>query len=204
LRAARKSTLLLTSLKVLIFATAVGAGGYVGMQAITTNKPGPVKVKPKPVASVRRVWNTPSQTRFVDVYMVRVSGGEATLSPVPHSVTRTADPKRAAITRLLSVSAEGGDSAGLIPRGTKLLTLSVDRGLATVDLSREFLANFHGGSLQESLTLEAITRTLIQFSDVKSVRILVEGRTIDALGGHFDLSQPLSYKSGHLTAGGRD
>ena len=202
MRRARKSTLLLTSLKVLIFATAVGAGGYVGMQAITGK--GPVRVFPKPVAPVRRVWNAPSQTRFVDIYMVRISGGEATLAPVPHSIARSADPKRAAITRLLSVSSEGGDSAGLIPPGTKLLTLSVDRGLATVDLSREFVANFHGGSLQESLTVEAITRTLTQFSDVNRVRILVEGRSVDTLGGHFSLSEPLSYKSGHVTAGRRD
>lgn len=204
MRAARKSTLLLTSLKILIFATAVGAGGYAGLQVVTNKSWAPVRVYPKQIAPMKRVWNTPSPTRMVDIYMVKFSGNEVGLTPVPHSVDRSADPKKAAITRLLSVSAEGGDSAGLIPKGTKLLSLSANRGMATVDLSREFITNFHGGSRQESLTLEAITRTVTQFGDVDRVRILVEGHTVDTLGGHIDLSQPLSCKSGHFGAGGRE
>jgi spore germination protein GerM len=203
-RSARKSTLFLASLKILVFATAVVASGYVGMKAVTDTNWHPLRPVVRRITPVTHVVPTVERAHSVNIYMVKISGGEASLVAVPHPVAKGVDPKVAAVKKLLTVSAAGGDSAGLIPPGSRLVGLHVDRGLATVDLSREFVGNFHGGSLQESLTLEAITRTLTQFKDVDSVRILVEGRAVDTLGGHFSLSEPLTYKSGRLNAGAKE
>jgi germination protein M len=192
-RTARKSTLILTSLKILVFATAVGAGGY-AMRAVTITNWQPLRAISKPATHPSPAATT--QTRQVNIYVVKIIGSQVHLVPMTRPISRSLDPKVAAIKELLAVSSRGGDSAGLIPPGSRFINLNVDRGLATLDLSREFVDNFHGGSLQESLTLEAITRTLTQFRDVSRVRILVEGRAVDTLGGHFSLSEPLSNRAG--------
>lgn len=197
-RATRKSTLVLTSVKLLLFITAVGAGGYVGTRVLS----GSAIIAPRLIKPAPRVTETsPARSDTVYIYKVKFIKGEARLQRSSYVVARGVDRRAAAIKKLLTVSAEDGDSAGLIPKGARLLGLNVDRGLATLDLSREFVNNFHGGSQQESLTLEAIVRTLTQFRDVARVRILVEGRAVDTLGGHFDLSQPISYSSGRLETG---
>jgi len=198
-RATRKSKLISTSLKVLLFCTAVGVGAYAGVRVLSAAGWTPIRISKPSSGVVRRI--TPSQANSVRVYVVKISGGEARLTPITYQVPRSLDPKRAAIERLIAESARGGDSAGLMPRGTRVLGINTGRGLATLDLSREFTDNFHGGSIQESLTLEAIVRTLTQFRDVARVRILVQGRAVDTLGGHFELSQPLTLKSGRLAAG---
>ena len=197
-RAAKKSTLALTSLKVVLFAGAVAAGGYFGMRTLADYKWQPLRTPAKPAPAVARPAPGASGARFVKIYVIKISGGEANLTPVEREVARDADPKTAAMKKLLSIGKEGGESAHLIPEGTQFLSLHVDRGLATLDLSREFVDNFAGGSYQESLTVGAIVRTLTQFRDVDRVQMLVEGRKVETLGGHFSLAEPLTFRSGHL------
>ncbi|MDO8585740.1 MAG: GerMN domain-containing protein [Armatimonadota bacterium] len=192
---ARRSTLILTSLKLLLFLTAVGAGGYVGVQVLNDKGWTPTRVAARPSGQSNIRPTGQNQSNSVRVYIVKISGNEARLTPLTYQVAKSADRRKAAIEKQIAISARGGDSAGLIPRGTRVLSLNVDRGLATLDLSREFVNNFHGGSRQESLTVEAILRTLTQFREITRVRILVEGRSVDTLGGHLVLSEPLSDKS---------
>ena len=76
-----------------------------------------------------------------------------------------------------------------IPRGTRLLSLKVKDGLATVDLSREFSDNFSGGAEDEALCISSILRTLSQFPEIKKVLFEVEGKPLDTLG-HLELDGP--------------
>jgi spore germination protein GerM len=96
--------------------------------------------------------------------------------------------------RQLVEQGDGKDASNPIPEGTRLLGLTVENGLATVDLSREFQDNFVGGSQGEALVVGTILRTLGQFPEVRRIRILVEGKPIDSLG-HLDLSGPLDVDS---------
>ena len=41
------------------------------------------------------------------------------------------------------------------------------------------------------LTVSAIVQTLAQFSSVKEVQILVDGKIIETLGGKVDISKPI-------------
>ena len=97
---------------------------------------------------------------------------------------------RRVIRQLLAGSQQGRGSA--FPAGVQLRDLFITpQGLAFVDLSQELIANHPGGTCAEELTIYSLTNTLIaNFPAVKKVQILVEGREIQSLAGHLDLSKP--------------
>jgi spore germination protein GerM len=75
-------------------------------------------------------------------------------------------------------------AAGLvtsIPSGTWLLGLRIDRGVAYVDLSGSFA--FGGGSRSMLTRIAQVVHTLTWFPTVGSVRFLIDGREVDAIGG---------------------
>lgn len=99
-----------------------------------------------------------------------------------------------AIKALLEQGSKEGKNGTVIPKGTKLLhSAKIENDTATLDLSQEFLNNFVGGSDMEALTLNAIIQTAMHANkNIKKVKILVEGKPADSLGGHYDLSIPIS------------
>ena len=81
-----------------------------------------------------------------------------------------------------------------VPPGTKLRTVFVtDRGEAFVDFSSELVTRHSGGSTDEILTVYTIVDVLTaNLPAVTSVQLLVEGKQIETLAGHVDLSRPLA------------
>ncbi|MGH3042959.1 MAG: GerMN domain-containing protein [Gaiellaceae bacterium] len=68
-----------------------------------------------------------------------------------------------------------------IPRGTQLLGLTIDDGIARVDLTSEFESG--GGSASMQMRLAQIVYTITQFPTVKGVVFSLDGEPIDVLGG---------------------
>ena len=68
-----------------------------------------------------------------------------------------------------------------VPAGTTLLGISVDGGVATVDLSSEFASG--GGSLSMSGRVAQVVYTLTQFPTIDAVQFAIEGEPVTALGG---------------------
>ena len=66
-----------------------------------------------------------------------------------------------------------------IPKGVRLIKLTIIEGLATIDFSKEL--NEVGGSCMVSAIRAQITETLKQFSTVKEVLITINGRSEDIL-----------------------
>ena len=97
---------------------------------------------------------------------------------------------RAAVQELINGPAGKGLS-GTIPEGTKLLDVNIENGLCRVDFSRELREKHWGGSSGEILTVYSLVNTLTQFATVDKVEILVEGKKIETLAGHMDLSAPV-------------
>ena len=98
-----------------------------------------------------------------------------------------------AMNLLIEGPPEGSGMSSLLPKGTRLLSWRLDKGVAYVDFSRELLeANV--GSTGEALLLGQIVGTLGEFPDVWKVRILVEGKPLESLAGHIDISGPLDAK----------
>lgn len=68
-----------------------------------------------------------------------------------------------------------------IPDGTELLGVSIDAGVATVDLTDDFASG--GGSLSMTARVAQVVFTLTQFPTVESVLFEIDGSPVTALGG---------------------
>ncbi|QOR34271.1 GerMN domain-containing protein [Clostridium sp. 'deep sea'] len=86
-----------------------------------------------------------------------------------------------------------------IPEGTVLLPLytekpkiKIENGLATVNLSYDFIKNHPGGSTGEIMTLGAIVNSLTELKEISEVQLLINGEKYDSLAGHFSIREPMS------------
>ena len=80
-----------------------------------------------------------------------------------------------------------------IPEGARLLSAYELGDLLVLDFTHEIKTNHTGGSTGELLTVYSIVNTLARNLDgIKRVRMLVEGEEVETLGGHLDLTRPLS------------
>lgn len=80
-----------------------------------------------------------------------------------------------------------------VPPGTKLLGIYVGSdGILYVDLSDEFRRNFQGDTLTEFLLLKGLYDSIISnVTGVDDVKILIEGKEIESIGGHLFELYPL-------------
>ena len=87
-----------------------------------------------------------------------------------------------------------------IPRGVQLREVFItSQGVAYVDLSRELVQNHPGGTSAEQLTVFSLSNTLIaNFPSIQMVKILVEGREVQTLAGHLDLTNPFGRGPAYL------
>lgn len=104
--------------------------------------------------------------------------GSAGLVPLLREVPQTGAIAGAAMSALLA-GPTAGESAlrvvtSAVPVGSRLLGLSIENGIATVDLSSEFESG--GGSASVFIRLGQVVYTLTQFPTIQSVAFEVEGR----------------------------
>lgn len=97
-----------------------------------------------------------------------------------------------AINELITGPANDSEGFTIMPKGTKVLSVNVNNNIAIVDFSKEFQNNFTGGSTGEIMLVGSIVDTLTDFKEIKSVRFTLEGQPLDILGGHLDLTEPVS------------
>ena len=97
------------------------------------------------------------------------------------------------INKLIDGSATG--MLNPIPKGTKLREVFFEpkRGYLYVDFS-EALSKAHiGGVTGELLTIQSIIKTLqANFHEIKEVQVLIDGKDVNTIAGHIDISRPLS------------
>jgi germination protein M len=127
----------------------------------------------------------------VRLYFRRIVGGKERLAAVTRTLPPGPGTAQAALHELLTGQVPAGCERPL-PRGTRLLRVRVEKGVATADFSKELTANFQGGSDNEGVTVYAVVDTLTSLPTVKQTRLLVEGQPIDSIGGHLDVSGPLT------------
>lgn len=81
----------------------------------------------------------------------------------------------------------------IIPQNTKVLGIykGADR-ILYIDLSDDFRRNFQGDALTEFLLLKSLHESLVSnVEDIQDVKILIEGKEVETLGGHLYLLHPL-------------
>jgi len=126
--------------------------------------------------------------RKVTVYRASANG-QALVGEV-YTVAKTNETIAQALGLLLSEPSDSGNWS-TIPDGTKVRSIHFANGIARVDFSREIVKNFRGGSAGELLLVGSIVNTLTEIQGVEKVRIMVNGKQIESIGGHVDLSEPI-------------
>lgn len=163
---ARRVQSMLGVLFVVIAALAIGVGVWLRLT------PAPPPAPPKP----------PSEAK---IYIPKVNPqGELTYESKPVAIQNPETAYKEVFEKLIQES-------GIFPQGTRLLSASVHNGTLQLDFSKELSSNFTGGSDDEAALVNAISSTAGSFPNVERVQILVEGKPVESLGGHIDLSQAL-------------
>jgi hypothetical protein len=91
--------------------------------------------------------------------------------------------------RVLGVDPELSSS---VPAGTRLLGVSLDGGVVTIDLGGTMAAEgTSGGSAQEMTFAEQLAHTVSVEPSVTGVRLRIGGVLVDELWGHLDWSVPI-------------
>lgn len=69
-------------------------------------------------------------------------------------------------------------------------SVTFDNGTVTIDADSKNQYNM--GSSGEGMALDAIKQTLFQFPEVKQITFLEDGKKVESLMGHVDVSEPLT------------
>ena len=112
-----------------------------------------------------------------------------------HTISKNSHPAKTALEQLLQPP-QGKDLVAVLPPDTKIRSLTVKDHVAYADFDDKLMKSNGGGSTTERLIVGAIVNTLTEFSDIKKVQILVDGKTVETLSGHMDVSHPLSRSEG--------
>jgi spore germination protein GerM len=86
-----------------------------------------------------------------------------------------------------------GGKATSLPKNARLLGVykGADR-ILYIDISGEFRRNFQGDAFAEFLLLKSLYESLISnVEDIQDVKVLIEGKEAETLGGHLYLVYPL-------------
>lgn len=71
----------------------------------------------------------------------------------------------------------------------KYHSITFDKGTLTIDADSK--NQFNMGSSGETMAFDALKNTFFQFSEVKEIDFLEDGKKVETLMGHVDLSEPL-------------
>jgi spore germination protein GerM len=117
---------------------------------------------------------------FVELYFVKEGLSAATVTRAVDSPEVATNAIKALIAGPTAAEADTELSSS-IPKDTLLLGLTIDNGLATIDLSREFEVG--GGSFNILSRLAQVVYTLTQFPTVDQVLFHIDGQPVDVFSG---------------------
>ena len=164
----------------IIAASLVVLGGSLGIILAARDSGGVVSLGAPPTVAGSEIANTlPSQPSF-EVWFAR---GER-LVPVARTHEQTPGVATAAINALLAgpTRAERKSRLGTaVPTDTRLLGISIENGIATVDLTSEYQSG--GGSLSMQMRLAQVVYTVTQFPTVKAVLFQLDGAPVNVFSG---------------------
>jgi hypothetical protein len=174
-----------TALMVMLMAAACGSKGPVKVRAVGTSPtPGvrpttPATSGPSPTPG-ETTPPAPAGTLTVQVWFTE---GEHLFQGF-RTQQATVAVGKAALTQLLAGPSAAERAAGVqtsVPASTDLLGLSIQDGVATVDLGGAF--DDGGGSLSERMRLAQVVYTITQFPTVQGVSFQLDGKAVTTFSG---------------------
>ncbi|BAL83686.1 hypothetical protein SELR_19780 [Selenomonas ruminantium subsp. lactilytica TAM6421] len=113
------------------------------------------------------------------------------LVPVQKTVKTGSDDKYTATLKALLEGTKEKGLATIVPKQAKIKSVKVQGDTAFVDFDDNLIKKFIGGSTGEEMLVGSIVNTLTEFEEIKKVQLLVEGKKIESLSGHLDLTKPV-------------
>lgn len=128
-----------------------------------------------------------NDTMQIALFFVKDNGQNFYLEREVHETETTDSVAKRALELLINADIKDKDAIRPLPENTKVLGISINDGVATVDFSKD-VKDFNTGASLESTSLQAIANTLTEFNTIDEVKILVEGEEVETLWGHVNLS----------------
>ena len=166
-----KKLLALAGLAALGVGLGLAASGCGSEEAVSLGKPGTTTA-----TSTVEPAGTAASPVSLQVWFLR--DGHLVQETRNHPATRLV--ATAAVQDLLGGPTQAGLTTA-IPKGTRLLGIAIDRGVATVDLTSEYQSG--GGSDSMQARLGQVVYTLTQFPTVRSVRFHLDGEPVNVFSG---------------------
>lgn len=136
----------------------------------------------------------PEQKLSLTVYYVKLTENDTYLVREVHQVAPAQDAVKAAVEELVNTNPVTPGAMRVLPQATKINSINIKDGLATVDFSSDVLRANVGAS-GEAMGIQSIVNTLTEFPEIKKVSFTVEGKVEGAMDwwGHVGLyEQPFS------------
>lgn len=83
--------------------------------------------------------------------------------------------------------------APVLPKSTKVRSVTVLGDLAVVDLSGTLVGNYWGGSRSEELTIYSMVNTLTRIEEINRVKLSIDGRSDVSIAGHMVLDKEYTF-----------
>ncbi|OIO94441.1 MAG: hypothetical protein AUJ92_10160 [Armatimonadetes bacterium CG2_30_59_28] len=148
------------------------------------------------VAAAILYWGQEGTRETLELYIPDPSSDalrSVPVSPQPSAQESADDQVLRVVTALLERSAKAPEGEKVAPAGTQLLSAIVAGDMVTLNFSSRIEDSaFWTGSNREYLSVYAIVSTATQFPGIDRVQFLVEGKELETLGGHIELTEPLT------------
>ena len=186
--------LVLVLVAMTVAAAGCGVGDDVGdAGTVSTTEGTQTTVTTSPGETTTTLSSQTTTTLVGDTMTVNVYYSTNEISAATRIIPKTQEVGAAAIRALLEGPTADEQAAGMvtnIPEGTIFLGLSIEDGVATVDLSKEYASG--GGSWSMIMRLAEVVFTLTQFPTVDGVNFKLDGQPVGVFGGEgFVLDHPL-------------
>jgi germination protein M len=177
-----------TTTVIILFLVVVGIGGFLlgraGMLSFWRENNGSVKVT--------QGSNQKTNETEVVVFFLKPAPTNFYLKPVLYRVKNDKDLHIEALEALFAGPSQQSKLLAIFPQNTKVLGFNVKDGTAFVNLNAS-ATQLNVGSSTEMLAVASIVNTLTKFPDVFRVKLLVEGKEVESLAGHVDITGLLRY-----------
>ena len=157
----------------------------------------PVKPAEEPKSSTPTEQTSPAKSMRIKVYYPDDSGVHLVEVERKINIAHDGEKYLAAVEMLFDEPYEDNLTT-IFPKSASIRSVTVADGLATVDLDGSIVKHMVGGSTGEEFLVGSIVDTLTSFPEVTQVKFLVDGKEIETLSGHMDLSTPLERMDGLL------
>ena len=129
---------------------------------------------------------TQTEKHTVTVYRLPADGTEKLYAEKVTVEGDSDEQPLLALEALINTKPQDEKLVNAFPQGLKIRSLTVDKGVAVVDLSKE-IYNIEAGSYTEMMLTQAMTNTLTEFPNIKEVTFLIEGKKEASIKGQIDL-----------------